>query len=185
MSKVIVSLFSQLSNIANGIAIVTFFAYIAGRFWKIYNSKIFIDEQFIFEDFQNIQGNIHDADVYMDFGGQDIFAVSSPSGIRTIKAYRVNIENWKTETLSSNKIFLGQKNNINKNQKCYIQTYIPCGMPDSYLQIEIEREDYMIFSFTVSRSQKDNFPLNSQESIIKNHCEYKMTLKSWLYYLCS
>lgn len=186
MLRILTFLFGQLSNVANLIAVFTFGAYIIGRFWKIYNSKIFMDEKFIFEGYQDFQGgDIRDAEVFMDFGGQDIFSISSPYGIRSIKAYRINVENWETNELSSHRTFLGQRDNINKNQKCYIRTFIPCGMPSKYLQIEIEREDYMIFSFTVSRSQKDKFPVNAQEEVIKGHCEYRMPFKSWVYYLCS
>lgn len=186
MLRIIALIFNQLSNVANLIAIITFVAYIIGRFWKIYNSRIFMAEQFVFENYQNIQDeDIKNADMFMDFGGQDIFSISSPNGIRAIKAYKVEVEDFATDKLSPHKIFLGQRNNINKNQKCYIRTFIPCGMPSHYLWIEIEREDYMIFSFTVSRSFKDIYPADSNDKVIKGHCKYKMPFKSWIYYLCS
>ena len=113
MLRIIALIFNQLSNVANLIAIITFVAYIIGRFWKIYNSRIFMDEQFVFENYQNIQDeDIKNADMFMDFGGQDIFSISSPNGIRAIKAYKVEVEDFATDKLSPHKIFLGFKAGI-------------------------------------------------------------------------
>ena len=164
-----------ISNISAIFTCIMFIAYIIGHIWTIYIQKEAIFEKIDFENFDN---EVVDID-YIDFtnnseSGQ-IFSISSPLGIRRISIYSVERdENSKLE-FKRGKLLKSIKN-ISQNKKAYFKTELFDCSPSLY--IEIQRADYIITSYAITDSGRDG-------SLVQLDYKSKMTLKSWLYYLCS
>lgn len=163
-----------ISNVSALITCVLFIAYIIGHLWVIYISRNEIVEKIEFEDIEDIS-ILEDKD-YIELGGEHgrIFSISSPKGIKKLKVFGVN----RDESLKKPFIkgeFINEINNIRANEKVYFKGEFLWYNSNIYL--EFERSDYIIVSLIVGESGKDGTAT----------CflyDTKMTLKSFLYYLC-
>lgn len=167
-------MWETISNVSGLITCILFIAYIIGHIWTI-----FIQKEAIFEkiNFENFDDEYIDID-YIDFTNNSeygqIFSISSPLGINRVSIYSVERDENNELEFKMGKL-LKTISHIAQNDKLYIKTELFDCFPSLY--IEIQRADYIITSYAITDSGRDG-------SLIQLDYKVKMTLKSWLYYLC-
>lgn len=102
------------------------------------------------------------------------FSISSKSWIRQMSFFDVEICGNSEIHYKQGKL-PATRTNISQNKKLYIKTQLREFHPS--LRVEIQRNDYIITSCDITKSGKDG-------SLVIFDCKSRMTLKSWLYYLC-
>ena len=111
----------------------------------------------------------------------ETFSLSSVYGIRNIKIYNVVYDfDDKGELLLKSKELRTTYDNLNVNEELYIQCDLGECMP--IVQFEIERADYTKVIFDLMQSGKTGNILTN--NITSKNYRFKMTFKSFLYYLC-
>lgn len=152
-----------------------FVAYMIGHIWTIFIQKEAIFEKISFENFdENMDIDCIDFTNNSDFG--QIFSISSPLGIRKVSFFSVDRNEDEDFQFDFKKgKLLKTIKNIQQNDKLYAKTELFDCFPSLY--IEIQRADYIIISYAITDSGRDG-------SLVQLDYKCKMTLKSWIYYLC-
>lgn len=169
-------MWSTVGNISAIVTCFLFILYIIGHIWKA-----FITRHTKFEKFQIQELNEND-----DLEGYDnilivdnigeTFSLSSSYGIRNIKIYEVScgIGNDGKIEIQSKKL-----REVYPQLDICEPLYIRCDMGELMprIQLEIERADYTKVTCFLGTSGKNGHMIAYEYS-------FKMTLKSFLYYLC-
>ena len=167
-------MWQMISNISAVVTCFLFVLYIIGHVWKISNSKHLLYEKFQIEQLAEEEIHMLDNLVELDEEEGEIFSICSPNGMKNISVYEATYDGNKNRFVKGK--LLHSLQNINVDEKVYFRTAIPCGIPNKY--IELEKCDYVKIKFAVAQSGKNG-------EFIKSNHECKMTLKSWIYYMCS
>lgn len=168
------NLWNIITNMSTIITCILFFAYIIGHIWKIKISKKLLYEKFQMEYLSDDEIESLDRFIDLDSKYGEIFSISSPNGINTICFYEINY-NENNGKIEKGKL-IKKINDIDVNEKVYVRDIIPEGIPKLY--IALEKTDYIKIEFAVSTNGKNN-------EFVKTDYKCKMSLKSWIYYLCS
>ena len=163
-----------IGNVSSVVTLFLFVIYIIGHLWRIIVSRNLLYEKFQMENMSNDE--VEKVDKLIDLSGDngEIFSVSSPNGIRKISLYKCKyIE--ETNCLEKEQL-VSEFSNVNINEKVYVRGVIPEGVPNTY--VELEKTDYVKIGFAVATSGKNG-------EFVKVDYKCKMTLKSWIYYMCS
>lgn len=167
-------MWQTVCNISAVFTCILFITYIIGHIWKVKNSKKLLYENFQIEYLTNEQLGRVDTLIDLDSEQGDVFSISSPNGIRKVRVYDTSYD-CKSKKFNKGKL-LNEVKDINVDEKVYFRVIIPCGIPNKY--VELEKCDYARISFVVGQSGKTGNFMR-----INHTC--KMTLRSWIYYLCS
>lgn len=165
-----------VSNISAIVTCFLFVLYIIGHIWKIFITKNKKYERFQIQELDD-PNEMEDYDNILmvdDIG--EFFSLSSSYGIKNIKVYEVlcEFENDDIKIMSQNlKITYA---NLDENETLYIRCDLGEVMPK--IQFEIERADYTKVTFFLVTSGKTG-------NILATDYSFKMTIKSFLYYLCN
>ncbi|MBU3133405.1 hypothetical protein KPL40_13180 [Clostridium gasigenes] len=165
-------MFQVISNLSSLVTLFLFLLYIIGRIWTINKNK-----KLSFEDFKldySVNDNLDRRNQY-ELSGDELITIKSSQGLNWIEVYEVYFDNKKNEVgLKSKKPVISHKL-LNINEEMYIKTYVPCGIP--CYRIIYQRFDYIVESFDIGMDGKYG-------GLYKNNFSRKLTLKSYLYYLC-
>lgn len=166
-------MWSTIGNISAVVTLLLFVLYIIGHIWKIAISKNTLGETFTLEDDEK---EIEDSKYYIDFsnGIGRCFSVASSNGIRVVRFYEIQYDDSYTKVIS--KKVLKEFSDIGCNEKVYARIDIGDTIP--YIGVEIEKNDYVKVRFGILDSGKDG-------SLIKYDYKCSLSLKSFIYYLCS
>lgn len=163
-----------ISNASAVVTLVLFVLYLIGHWWSIKISKKLLYEKF---EIENLTDNeLDEVDIFIDLGqsGDEVFSISSPNGIRRISIYDVKY-NDKTNQFEKKRC-LETIEDVNVDEKVYIRTLIPEGIANKY--VEVEKCDYVKIGFALGTSGKNG-------NLVKIDYKCKMTIRSWIYYLCA
>lgn len=169
-------MWNVVSNISSIVTCILFILYIVGRIWKIFATKNLKYEKFIRTDTNTKFGiNAYDNVVSIDDEGEE-FSISSSYGIRYIKFYKLSYKtsNNNLSNLVSKKLVYIYKD-LNINDLLYVRCDLGECVPS--IQISIERMDYVKVTFELYSSGRTG-------NILVRTYKYKMTIRSWIYYLC-
>lgn len=165
-----------ISNISSIITCTLFILYVIGHIWKVFVTKNTRYEKFKVIPFNSdFDIDANDNVVIIDDIG-DEFSISSPYGIRNIEIYKVTYEisdNGSLSLISKELKYTYRDLNINDT------LYIRCNLGEcvSTTQITIERMDYTKVTFELYSSGKTG-------NILVSNYNFKMTVRSFIYYLC-
>lgn len=165
-----------ISNVSSIITCALFVLYVIGHVWKVIVTKNTRYEKFKVVPY-NSDFNIDDNDnvVIIDNIGEE-FAISSVYGIRNIEIYKVNYEPSDNGSLSLiSKELKSAYKGLNINDTLYVRCDLGECVPTT--QITIERMDYTKVTFELYSSGKTG-------SILASNYNFKMTIRSLIYYLC-
>lgn len=165
-----------ISNISSIITCALFILYVIGHIWKVFVTKNTKYEKFKVIPF-NSDFDIDDNDnvVIIDNIG-DEFSISSHYGIRNIEIYKVTYEISDNGSLSLiSKELKSIYKDLNINDTLYIRCDLGECVPTT--QIAIERMDYTKVTFELYSSGKTG-------NILVTNYNFKMTVRSFIYYLC-
>lgn len=169
-------MWSIAANISSIVTCFLFVLYIIGHIWKAVVTLHTKYEKFeIHELTENEETEEHDNAILLDNVGEQ-FTISSSYGIRNIKMYEVLCEiknDGEYKLLSKN--LKAVYSNLNVNETLYIKCDLGEVMPR--IQLEIERADYTKVTCFLGTSGKTG-------CIAAYDYSFKMTFKSFLYYLC-
>ena len=171
-------MWQTISNISAIVTCFLFILYIVGHIWKVIVTRQTKYEKFEVQRFEN--DDEYDNVLILDEVGAT-FSLSSVYGIRNIKIYNVEY-NYD----DNGNIFLKSKElrttyeNLNVNEELYIKCNLGEFVP--IVQFEIERADYTKVTFDLIENGKTGNILTG--NIISKNYGFKMTFKSFLYYLC-
>ncbi len=161
-----------ISYISSIVTLLLFITYLIGHIWKIKQIKNTLSEQYKFEsDFDDENPPL---DNYFDLSGGvgQVFSVCSPNGFKQIIFYETKY-NDKNELIKGN--LSHSITNIGPNEKVYAKINVPDTCEGCF--VEIIKNDGIKISFGIADSGYDG-------SLVKTKYKFKMTLKSWIYYLC-
>ena len=168
-----------ISDISAIVTCFLFVLYIIGHIWKIFITKHTKFEKFEIQKFSGLDecNEMEDYDKVLmvdDIG--EVFSLSSSYGIRSIKVYEVSyeFENDNNLKLKSKKL-KSTYPNLDIDETLYIRCDLGEIMPK--IQFEIERTDYTKVLFALTMSGKTG-------NILAFDYSFRMTLKSFFYYLC-
>lgn len=165
-----------ISNISSIVTCTLFVLYMIGHIWKVFVTKNTRYEKFKILPY-NSGFDIEDTDhvIIIDHAGEE-FSISSAYGIRAIKIYKVNYEfdDSGSITLTSKELKSNYKN-LNINETLYVRCNLGETIPTT--QITIERTDYTKVTFELYTSGKTG-------NILVDNYNFKMTMRSLIYYLC-
>lgn len=168
-----------VSNISAIVTCFLFILYIIGHIWKISITKNKKFEKFQIQEFNDLDEDDemegYDNILMVDNIGE-VFSLSSSYGIRSIKVYEVSCEFENNDLKIKSKNLKITYPNLDTNESLYIKCDLGEIMPK--IQFEIERTDYTKVTFFVAVSGKTG-------NVISFGYSFKMTLKSFLYYLCT
>ena len=175
-----VGFFENIGWLTNLITILLFIIFVVGKVWVIIRDRSLYDE--IYECVQVDENAEFNRQFILDKDGQEVIAISSPKGIYDIKIYKITTRNSQSgEIQSKEEIPANMEDNIrhpimlNKNEKVYIRTDLPCGVPK--FQLEIIRYDYVKVQVELGHNGKvGGVSLVNQKT--------KPSVKRWMYYLC-
>ena len=166
-----------ISNTASIVTCLLFVFYIVGHIWKVIVTKNNQYEKFKILPYDS-DSDIEDNDnfIVIDDIGEE-FSIFSTYGIRNIKIYKVSygLNNNGSITLISKQLKSTYKG-LNIDESLYIRCDLGEVLPTT--QIEIERMDYTIVTFEIYSSKKTG-------NILVTNYNFKMTLRSFIYYLCA
>ena len=165
-----------ISNISSIVTCTLFVFYVIGHIWKVFVTRNTRYEKFKVLPY-NSNSDINDNDnvVIIDDVGEE-FCISSTYGIRNIEIYKVAYklgDNGSTSLLS--KELKSTYKDLNINDTLYVQCDLGEYIPTT--QITIERMDYTKVTFELYSSGKTG-------NILVNNYNFKMTIRSLIYYLC-
>lgn len=178
MIKEVINWFAGASALANFCTIILFLIFVVGKIWILLRNKSLYVENF---NYLLVDGEKEFNRQYL-LGGREVIEISSPDGIYDLNIYR--IEQWNKKYTKVKKRSLVDKScednirhplKLNKNEKVYIRTDLPCG-PALY-QIEIIKYDYTKFTAALGYNGKVG-------GVVMVHAKTHYGLKSLLYYLC-
>ena len=115
------SMWDMIGNISAIATLVLFVAYIIGHVWRIALLKDTLQEKF---ELVELTDDVRDSDYYVDFaeeGGQ-VFAVSSPNGIRHIMFFEILLD---SDMQAYGKRILKEFYRVEPNQRVYAHVKIP------------------------------------------------------------
>lgn len=161
---------SYLSSIAT---LILFILYFIGRIWVINKNKKLLFENFELE-YTESADKVERKNQY-DLGGLELITISSPQGLNWVKVYKVKFDIKKNKMVIAEKEPVVYHKFLNVNEKIYIKDTVPCGMP--VYRIEYERFDYIQGGFDISLD-------GMYGGLYKNAFKIKLTIKSFLYYIC-
>lgn len=163
-----------ISVIASIITCLLFVLYICGHIWKIIVTKNTRYEKFNILPYDADNFDDNDNVITVDDIGEE-FSISSTYGIRNIEIYKMNYE-WDdgSPKLISKELKCTYKG-LNIQETLYVRCDLGEIMPTT--QIEIERMDYTKVTFELCTSGKTG-------NIIVSSYNFKMTVRSLIYYLC-
>ena len=156
-----------ISNISSIVTCTLFVLYVIGHIWKVIVTK-----NTRYEKFKVVPYN---SDFDIDDIGEE-FSISSTYGIRNIEIYKVNYElsdNGSGSLIS--KELKSTYKGLNINDTLYVRCDLGECVPTT--QITIERMDYTKVTFELYSSGKTG-------SILVSNYNFKMTIRSLIYYLC-
>ena len=174
----VVSWFGGASALANFCTIILFMIFVVGKIWILIRNKSLYVENFNY----SIADESEEFNKQFLLGGQEVIEISSPDGIYDLNVY--TIEKWGRRYSKVKKRTLVDKKcedniqhplKLNKNEKVYIRTDLPCG-PALY-QIEIIKYDYTRFTAALGYNGKVG-------GVVMINAKTHYGLKSLLYYLC-
>ncbi|MGN0420110.1 MAG: hypothetical protein ACI4E4_06625 [Acetatifactor sp.] len=108
---------------------------------------------------------------FAEEGGQ-VFAVSSPNGIRHIMFFEILLD---SDMQAYGKRILKEFYRVEPNQRVYAHVKIPDSC--ARIGVEILKNDRMKIEFGIADSGKNG-------ALVKENYKCRMTLESWVYYLC-
>ena len=164
-------MWDKIGNISAIATLVLFVAYIIGHVWRIALLKDTLQEKF---ELVELTDDVRDSDYYADFaeeGGQ-VFAVSSPNGIRHIMFFEILLD---SDMQAYGKRILKEFYRVEPNQRVYAHVKIPDSC--ARIGVEILKNDRMKIEFGIADSGKNG-------ALVKENYKCRMTLESWVYYLC-
>lgn len=180
-----------ISEISSLITCILFITYLAGRIWRIWESRCTRSEDIKFlpvnpygdylfgesddyslDEYDDESGNV----IYADKEGEQ-FSIASRSGIRKIEVYEIN-----NRLGEGGKLITYSKKNLKCKQKFedyFKPVYIRCNLGELFpvSLFIIQRMDYSVISFELFQSKRNGMP-------VKENCKCKTTLRTILYYLC-
>lgn len=164
----------HLSNIASIATVVLFVLYIIGHIYTIKQLQYSLSEQYQFEENFDFEGP--KPKHYFEFSPNigRIFSISSKIGIKEICIYESFYSQEKDGRVKGS--LKGKLEKIRSNEKAYIKVDTPDLGAGCF--IELVKCDGVKISFGVASSGYDG-------SLVQTQYALKMTLKSWVYYLCS
>lgn len=164
------------SVISNFCTIILFLLFVIGKIWILLRNKNLYNENFKYKVLKKRK----EYNRQFLLGKQDIIAISSPDGIYDINIFSIK-RNKNAKICKRIKIPAKMEDGIqhplklNKNEKVYVKTDLPCGMPN--YQIEIVKYDYVKIVAELGINGKEGgFELNN--------VKIKHGIRSFLYYLC-
>lgn len=166
-----------LSTLSSITTLILFVAYIIGHVWHIKEIQDNLQQQFQFQFEDNVKINSN-SNKYLDLSSNEIgrlFSLYSNKGFEYINIYKTSVKNNSLKTL----LHLKRKaiiTDVKQNEKFYIKVNIPDTYPGCY--IKLKQKDGIKIQFGVYASGDDG-------SLIILNYKYNMTLKSWIYYLCT
>lgn len=171
-------MWQTISNISAIVTCFLFVLYIVGHIWKVIVTRQTKYEKFEVQRFEN--DDEYDNVLILDEVGAT-FSLSSVYGIRNIKIYNVeyDYDDNGNMFLKSKKLRTTYEN-LNVNEELYIKCNLGEFVP--IVQFEIERADYTKVTFDLIESGKTGNILTG--NITSKNYGFKMTFKSFLYYLC-
>lgn len=168
-----------VSNVSSVVTCVLFLLYIVGHIWKVFASKSMLFEKFEMLPFE-AEVDFSDKDHVLEIDPiGSAFSISSPYGIRSLKIYKGDYvfptgdEDDKGHWASLTPMCSYE--GLNVNDVLYVRCDLGELLPTTL--IEIERMDYTKVTFIPVTSGKTGALLG-----IDYH--FKMTVKSFFYYLC-
>lgn len=165
-----------VSNISSIVTCILFVLYVIGHIWKVFVTKNTRYEIFKVLPY-NSDFDIDDNDnvVIIDDIGEE-FSISSTYGIRNIEIFKINYEFGDNGSISLiSKELKSTCKDININDTLYVRCDLGECVPTT--QITIERMDYTKVTFELNSSGKTG-------NIIASNYNFKMTIRSLIYYLC-
>lgn len=162
----------SISDLASIATLLLFVAYIIGRAFRIHQMKETLTEKYQFEKDFDLDGPKTMPYLELVKDGA-VFSVCSPVGIKQLRAYKAIVLPYQCEAIKGDNI--GELKDIKPNEKAFIKVDIPDLYEGCF--IDIEKKDGVKISFGIATSGYDN-------SLIQTHYSLKMTLKSWIYYIC-
>lgn len=164
-----------ISNVSSIVTCLLFVLYVIGHIWKVIVTKNMRYEKFkVLPYDSSIDIDDYDNTILIDDIGEQ-FSISSSYGIRNINIYKVNctINDDGSTTLVSKELKSTYRG-LNINDTLYVRCDLGELIPTT--QIEIERMDYTKVTFELFTSGKTG-------NILVSNYQFKMTLKSFIYYL--
>ena len=165
-----------VSNISSIVTCILFVLYVIGHIWKVVVTQNTRYEKFKVVPYNSdfdIDGN--DNVVIIDDIGEE-FSISSTYGIRNIEIYKVNYEFGDSGSISLiSKELKSTYKDLNINDVLYVRCDLGECIPTT--QITIERMDYTKVTFELYSSGKTG-------NIRVSNYNFKMTIRSLIYYLC-
>ena len=165
-----------VSNISSIVTCILFVLYVIGHIWKVVVTQNTRYEKFKVVPYNSdfdIDGN--DNVVIIDDIGEE-FSISSTCGIRNIEIYKVNYEFGDSGSISLiSKELKSTYKDLNINDALYVRCDLGECIPTT--QITIERMDYTKVTFELYSSGKTG-------NIRVSNYNFKMTIRSLIYYLC-
>ena len=165
-----------VSNISSIVTCILFVLYVIGNIWKVVVTQNTKYEKFKVVPYNSdfdIDGN--DNVVIIDDIGEE-FSISSTYGIRNIEIYKVNYEFGDSGSISLiSKELKSTYKDLNINDALYVRCDLGECIPTT--QITIERMDYTKVTFELYSSGKTG-------NIRVSNYNFKMTIRSLIYYLC-
>lgn len=164
----LISFFASISTL------ILFVLYIIGHIYKIKQIKSVLSEEYQFEDSFDFNGPKPKHFLEVSKGVGRIFSVSSSVGIKEMHIF--NVKQIKDEFRFEKGTNVGKLTDIKPNEKAYIRVDVPDLYEGCF--VELEKYDGIVISFGIAASGYDG-------SLIQTKYSLRMTIKSWIYYICS
>ena len=166
-----------VSNLASILTCITFMLYIIGKMIAISNCKYKILEEYEFCKDDDIDSR-YLIDTAPDSKYKTILKIKSKHGIKKIKVYGIDRTDWVSEDGYPFRKgdLIGELKNIREDSAAYVGVELYDIGSTAY--VEITRGDSVINSFIIADSGRDG-------SFVASHRKSKMTVGSWIYYLCN
>ncbi|WP_346937334.1 hypothetical protein [Clostridium sp.] len=163
----------EIISYASSIAtLMLFVIYFIGRVWVIHKNKRLLFEKFALEYIGD--DHIERKNQY-DLGGKELITVSSSQGLNWLKIYELKFDSVCGEMTVLNKQPVVTHKILNVDEKLYLKTNTPCGIP--IYRVRYQRFDYIEGSFDIGVDGKyGGLGMRDYKS--------KLTLKSYCYYIC-
>ena len=167
-------IYDTISFWASIATLLLFVLYIIGHIYKINQIKSTLSEEYQFENYFDLNGPKPKQFFEVSKGVGRIFSVSSPVGIKEIRIF--DVRQLKDAPECEKGTNVGKLTDIKPNEKAYIKVDIPDLFEGCF--IELEKYDGIVISFGIAASGYDG-------SFIQTKYSLRMTMKSWIYYICS
>ncbi len=164
-----------ISNISSIVTCVLFVLYIAGRVFRVLKTKKDKYEKFKTAEYEDKDFcKNEDELIVLDQIGSE-FSISSSYGIRNISIYKVQCDYQRGRYVNTSKVLQIKLSDLNVGDTLFIKSDLGEIAPTT--QIEIERSDFTKVIFYLYRSGENG-------KVITSDYKFKMTIKSFIYYLC-